>query len=197
MGLILNNLGTALEALGRLEEARGHYQEAVTIARELGQRSSWSLRLSNLGLVCGLLGEVEAALAPLETAAATTRELADPLLEVAAELELVRLLRRRGSSPHELLPRARAVVRLATMAGARVDWVEAHCELGHLLLAGGMPASPVLAELRAALGAETLAALPEESAPARLLRAQSASERGAPLIAGECPEDLPERLRDR
>jgi len=73
----LRNLGRAYHYLGRFEPAIKLYEQALTIAREIGDRQGEGTNLSSLGLAYRDLGQVERAIQILEEALAIAREIGD------------------------------------------------------------------------------------------------------------------------
>ena len=60
-GAFLNMLGIAYSALGEVEKAIDHQQQALLIHREIGYRQGEASNLGNLGLAYSNQGEVEKA----------------------------------------------------------------------------------------------------------------------------------------
>jgi tetratricopeptide (TPR) repeat protein len=60
-GGILGNLGLAYSALGQMEKAIEHYEQALVIAREIGDRRGEGADLGNLGNAYRALGQVDKA----------------------------------------------------------------------------------------------------------------------------------------
>jgi len=73
----LGSLGTAHRYLGRVEQATEFYQQALAIAREVGNRRSESVWLDNLGHTYYPLGQFEQALGYHKEALAIAREIGD------------------------------------------------------------------------------------------------------------------------
>ncbi len=78
------NLGSAAQALGRLDEARKHWQAGLALAEELGDRQWAGNTRCNLGLLLFHGGEHEAARHELQLALAAARALGHRLLEITA-----------------------------------------------------------------------------------------------------------------
>ena len=75
--MALNNLGIALQAVQRFEEAITAYQDAAAIYRETGDRHGEGDALDNLGLALREAGRVEEAITAHQEAAAIYRETGD------------------------------------------------------------------------------------------------------------------------
>ncbi|MCB9572184.1 MAG: protein kinase [Kofleriaceae bacterium] len=75
--LILNNLGTTLWNMGRLEAAIEHYAEALIIYRALGMPRLEARALNNMGIVFAALGEFEEALAHYKSSLKIDQQLGD------------------------------------------------------------------------------------------------------------------------
>ena len=71
--------------MGRYEEARGHLEESLAIARELGQGDAEAFALQPLGVACVSMGDLAAARVHLEKAVAMARDSARDR-EIAAAL---------------------------------------------------------------------------------------------------------------
>jgi tetratricopeptide (TPR) repeat protein len=74
----LGGLGHAYHALGRVEDAIKLYEEALAIAREIGDRRREGFLLGNIGRAYRDLGQVERAIPLLEKALAIAKEVDDP-----------------------------------------------------------------------------------------------------------------------
>ncbi|MFL6233032.1 MAG: CHAT domain-containing protein [Thermoanaerobaculia bacterium] len=92
----LNTLGVAYRLLGRLEDARRAYQEALAIFRRLGDAREQASCLGNLGRLEATAGQDATALDHFDRALGLYRTLADPP-DLAWALEgKARVLHRRG-----------------------------------------------------------------------------------------------------
>ena len=108
----LTTLGVAYRQLGRLEDARRAYAEALPIFRSLGDSREQARCLGNLGRLEAAAGHDAAALDDFDRALGLFRTLADPP-EMAWALEgKARVLRRRGDleAARELMEEALAAV---------------------------------------------------------------------------------------
>jgi len=97
-GAALDRQGTALRALGLLEEAKASYDQALRISQVSGGRLSGSHTLANLGWLALESGDLSAAVQTLEQAKASLAELGDPNAEIYVLVGLARAERRRGES---------------------------------------------------------------------------------------------------
>jgi tetratricopeptide (TPR) repeat protein len=61
VGRLLGTVGSAYYCLGQAEKAIGYYEQALVIAREIGDRRGEGTALGNLGATCADLGQVEKA----------------------------------------------------------------------------------------------------------------------------------------
>jgi tetratricopeptide (TPR) repeat protein len=84
----LGHLGNAYRVLGRMERATGALEEALSMAREIGDRRNETIILGNLGNAYGELGQIKRAIKLYEEALAITREIGD---RSAEEIHLGRL----------------------------------------------------------------------------------------------------------
>ena len=69
LGRLLGTVGIAYFRLGEVEKAIGYYEQALVIAREIGDRRGEGNALGSLGLAYARLGEVEKAIGYYEQAA--------------------------------------------------------------------------------------------------------------------------------
>jgi tetratricopeptide (TPR) repeat protein len=76
-GTALGNLGNAYSALGEVARAIAHCEQALAIAREIGDRHNECSWVSNLGNAYRNLGQVERAIVHYEQALAIAREIGD------------------------------------------------------------------------------------------------------------------------
>ena len=74
-GIVLGDLGRLHAVQGRLAEARAHYEAALDIHRELGNRRYEAIVLNNFGLMHYNQGRMEKARAHCEAALDIHREL--------------------------------------------------------------------------------------------------------------------------
>ncbi len=72
-----HSLGEAYRSLGRTREAIAQYEQALTTAREIGQKETEEAALGGLGRANWVLGQVEQAVAYLEQALTLAREIGD------------------------------------------------------------------------------------------------------------------------
>jgi tetratricopeptide (TPR) repeat protein len=79
----LDNLGLAYAALGEPRRAIEYYQQALAIAREIGDRRGEGNRLGNLGRTYAALGEARQAIEYLEQALSIFEEIESPYAELA------------------------------------------------------------------------------------------------------------------
>jgi tetratricopeptide (TPR) repeat protein len=84
----LNNLGLALRASERSEEATSAFRSAAAIFRETGDQYGRGVTLNNLGNVLAEVGRFEEAITAHQDAAAIFRETSDRYRE-GIELEIV------------------------------------------------------------------------------------------------------------
>ncbi|HEX5718318.1 MAG TPA: CHAT domain-containing tetratricopeptide repeat protein [Thermoanaerobaculia bacterium] len=92
----LNALGVSYRQLGRLDDARRAYAEALAIFRKLGDAREQARCLGNLGRLEATLGDDAAALDHLDGALRFFQTLADPPAEAWAQEGKAWVLRRRG-----------------------------------------------------------------------------------------------------
>jgi tetratricopeptide (TPR) repeat protein len=72
---LLGTAGLACQCLGEIEKAIGFFDEALIVAREVGNRSGEGMTLNNLGLAYAALARVEDAIAYYEKALVIAREI--------------------------------------------------------------------------------------------------------------------------
>lgn len=89
-------LGAVYRQLGRLEEARRAYGEALPVFVQLGDSRQQALCLGNLGRLETATGNQEAAVTDFDRALGLFRQLADPSSEAWVLEGKARVLRRRG-----------------------------------------------------------------------------------------------------
>ncbi|MEM7346110.1 MAG: tetratricopeptide repeat protein, partial [Chloroflexota bacterium] len=70
-------LGLNCRALGKVEEAIGYYEQALTISRAINDRRGEGNHLGNLGVAYSVLGQVEQAIGFYEQALAISRDIGD------------------------------------------------------------------------------------------------------------------------
>ena len=85
-GSQLGNLGLAYSDLGQVEKAIDHYQQALAISREIGDRRGEGNHLGNLGVAYSDLGQVEKARAMLAQSLAIFEEIQSPSAERVQEI---------------------------------------------------------------------------------------------------------------
>ena len=76
-GSVLGNLGSAYSDLGQVDKAIEYHEQALVIAREIGDRRGEGSRLGNLGSAYYHLGQVEKAIEYYEQALVIAREIGD------------------------------------------------------------------------------------------------------------------------
>jgi tetratricopeptide (TPR) repeat protein len=76
-GAVLGNLGNAYYALGEVERAVEYYEQALVIAKEIGDRRGEGNRLGSLGNAYYALGQVERAIEFYEQALVIAKEIGD------------------------------------------------------------------------------------------------------------------------
>jgi tetratricopeptide (TPR) repeat protein len=74
---ILNSLGLVYADLGQVERAIGYHEQALVIARKIGDPDGEGASLGNLGLACTRLGQVERAIGYYEQQLVIVREIGD------------------------------------------------------------------------------------------------------------------------
>jgi tetratricopeptide (TPR) repeat protein len=84
-GADLGNLGLAHAALGQVRRAIEYYEQALAIAREIGNRWGEGADLGNLGLAYAALGQVRRAIEYYEQALAVAREVSAASTEGSPE----------------------------------------------------------------------------------------------------------------
>ena len=106
-------LGTALQASGRGEEARAHYEEALAIHRELGDRRTEGAALRNLGSLRRIEGRPDGARAHYRESLAIAREVGDRDFEglVLGNLGNLHLSRGRPDEARACFEEALAIAR--------------------------------------------------------------------------------------
>ncbi len=77
--------------MGEVEKAIGYHEQALVIAREIGNRRREGRVLCNLGHAYARLGEVEKASALLQQAKAIGEQIGDPQIVQAAKSALEKL----------------------------------------------------------------------------------------------------------
>jgi tetratricopeptide (TPR) repeat protein len=75
--VVLGNLGNAYSDLGQVEKAIGYYEQALVIAREIGDRRGEGNRLGNLGSAYYQLGQVDTAIGYYDQALVISRDIND------------------------------------------------------------------------------------------------------------------------
>jgi tetratricopeptide (TPR) repeat protein len=125
--------GSALRALGRLEEARRSFEQSLALARAAGQRDGSRATLSNLGNLALAAGDPERARRLHAEALTVARELGDPFGEMAARLGDARALRRLGRLDEARAQLEAAIATLETARGelARADHRRAFLAVFH------------------------------------------------------------------
>ncbi len=84
----LGNLGLAYAALGETQRAITHYEQALTIAKQIGNRSDEGAWLGNLGLAYANLGETQRAITYHEQALAFAKQIGDRSVECLHTINL-------------------------------------------------------------------------------------------------------------
>jgi tetratricopeptide (TPR) repeat protein len=112
-GITLGNRAILHSAQGRIPEALEHYQQALAIACELGNRRSEGVTLGNLASLHHRQGRIPEALEHYQRALAIAREVGSPRSEGITLGSLARLHRQQGRIPEALglFQQALAVVR--------------------------------------------------------------------------------------
>ena len=75
--ITVGNLGSAYRNMGEVGKAIGYYEQALSIARKIGDRSGEGVWLGNLGIAYKYLGEVDKAIGYYEQALSIAREIGD------------------------------------------------------------------------------------------------------------------------
>ena len=102
-GTALYNLGIVYRRLGRYTDALAHYERAIDIYREIGDRNTEGGAVNNIGIVYLRLGRYDEAQAHFTRALAIHREIGDRTSEAVALTNLGTVAERTGQ-----LGRARA-----------------------------------------------------------------------------------------
>jgi predicted ATPase len=125
---------------GDSESARDAWEEALELARKLGDRATVSRVTNNLGIVANVAGDVTRARALFEESAALSRELGDAAFGARAVMNLANVTKTRGD-----LAQARTHLeesaRLSASAGDRLQAAKARRMLGDLCFETGDPAA--------------------------------------------------------
>ena len=77
-GVVLGNIGIAYSALGQVDKAIEYYEQALVIAREIGDRRGEGTWLGSLGVAYHQLGQVDTAIEYYEQALILGKEIKDP-----------------------------------------------------------------------------------------------------------------------
>jgi tetratricopeptide (TPR) repeat protein len=166
---LFNSAGALAFQQGDVEGALGLNEEALRLAKALGDRLEVSRSLANLGVVCSERGDDERARAFFEEALAIDREVGDPrnlghsltnlalLLQYRGEYERAEPLFEEGLRLRRQLGDAHGVAvtlnNLGTLFLRRGDWTGAASRYGEgIELARGLSARHVLAKLLSNLG---------------------------------------------
>lgn len=194
---MLNDLAECALECRDFEVARAYGVEALELARSSSAKVILTLITANLGLVDLMTGALSDGVEKLRSALDEVRVVGEVgvtcrIIIYAARGE--RLLGRR-SAAEALLCEAAAS---AQSLGASFSRVMALCERGHLRLSQGVSAAP---QVEAARGfvcevSGLLPGAPVSRMVERLQVAQRVFEQGAPLLAGEAPDELPAPLRE-
>ena len=193
----LENIGLVVARMGDREAALVQYNAAIEISREIHNRARLSSLLNNKGFTLQDLGRFEDAREVFEEALEVQIEIGDKRRAAMTRGSVAVGLRYQGQSL-EALEILEVVKRSFEQIGARGFLAFCLCDMGFNLLALGRGADEKLAQARAIAEAEgfdeggyVMAAIDG------LTRAIVASNRGEPLLAGQCPEDLSESVRLR
>lgn len=147
----LGNLGLAYADLGQVEQAISHYQQALAIAREIGDRRGEGNRLGNLGNAYADLGQVEQSTQYIELALVNARGIGDKYGECIDSINMADLLvaQARFGDAIEWYRRA---IQLADEIGSAQGQCEARLgqAIAHLL-AGELPAAAAAARAASAV----------------------------------------------
>jgi tetratricopeptide (TPR) repeat protein len=95
-GRLAHKTGRLLHVVGRHAEALEHYQQALSIAREVRNRGAEGITLNKLGLLQGLLGRTPEALEHYQQALSIHREVGDRQGEGSTLKNLARLHHEQG-----------------------------------------------------------------------------------------------------
>jgi tetratricopeptide (TPR) repeat protein len=108
--VVLNNLGSAQLALGRLEEARASFDAALADYLALRDRGGESAVLNNVGALAESRGETAEACAAYEQALAAAHEADDRRAEAVTIVRVERLVAQGGTDDAQLTSCRRALV---------------------------------------------------------------------------------------
>jgi serine/threonine protein kinase/tetratricopeptide (TPR) repeat protein len=181
----------------RFKEARILFKEALLIHRQIGDRIGEGVTRLNMAAVLKAEGRVEEARDAYREALAIHREVGDRRFEAHALCDLARLERQAGgdlSGALRLIAEAEGIAR-----EVRDPYAEGLClcERGHIALAQGRDAQPLLEwAQRIAAAAEAGPQSELGRVIARLERAAEARARGEELFRGGRLEDLPRGFRN-
>ena len=75
MGRSLNLIGAAYYTLGQYTQAQGHWEQALNIFQELGNKQQHLLLLNNLGAIADAIGDHETALLRYQNALEIARDI--------------------------------------------------------------------------------------------------------------------------
>ncbi|MFN7973474.1 MAG: tetratricopeptide repeat protein [Acidobacteriota bacterium] len=192
-GQSIANLGGVRADQHRFEEAHQLIRQGLAIVREIGDRRSEAMALTILAKALEAEGRLEEALDASRRGGEIARGLHQVRMEIQAlrrQIALLRVMEPRGKRIGALLSRAAILT-------ADLEPNELHlrllCERGHLQLATGQGARPLLSEcgelvrrVRIDEGSDAYAAY------LKLARAVERCERGDPLVHGLDPADVPE-----
>ena len=130
-GEVLNALGIANERLGRLEQARDYYEQAVALRDSAGDLRGVSASLSNLARLQMIGGDHAAARAALERALAVRRQIGD-LQGVAGLLNELGVLEEEAGDYAAARDRYREALRLHETLGGGRGVAEAYTNLAFI-----------------------------------------------------------------
>ncbi|MFC7616826.1 ATP-binding protein [Actinokineospora soli] len=147
-GLALRNLGMAVAALGRREEAIEHFERSLAIRAELGDRLGMAEVWTSIGVAQDILCRFTEAIASQERALALRLSAGDRVGAAIAMLNLGVVLEQRGDLERSKANHERALA-LFREHGDRVGESHALTNLGNVLRLLGDPESAITHHRRA------------------------------------------------
>ena len=85
VGQLLGTVGLSHHRLGEVQKAIEYYEQALVIAREIGDRQGEGDALGSLGLAYASLGELQKATSLLQQAKAIGEQIGDPqIVQISA-----------------------------------------------------------------------------------------------------------------
>ncbi len=191
----LINLGMLCTDQGLYDEAMARLTEALEIALLSGNKRTESYALYGLGALCRAEARWEDAEEHLSASLNLSHKLEDRHLEGLALLNLAELRRHQRRLPEAATALERAQEIFAALDDQRSAAL-ALCEAGFGALAAGQSASTQIAlarELAEEICEDGLVETLNEVID-RLERADLRRRRGEELVAGQCREDLPQKV---